>query len=142
MKTAKMFRATIPALVAFLAASAASAQTVGFAQVIDRLASACGRDIDAHCRKVNLGGGRVMFCLRQNQAKISAQCRTTMAQVMDNVERRQTARLSVPKVCDADIQRLCRGVVAGDGNLLECMVTARRGASDACNQAITEAGYR
>jgi hypothetical protein len=138
----RLLRAAAPALLALVAASAASAQTMGFAEVVERLAAACGRDINQHCSRVNFGGGRVLHCLRQNEAKISPQCRTAMVQTTQNVERRADARAAVLKVCDADARRLCQGIQPGDGNLLECMVTARRSVSAACNQAITDAGYR
>jgi hypothetical protein len=39
------------------------AQTVGYAEAVDRLAAACGKDIARLCKQVNLGGGRIQQCL-------------------------------------------------------------------------------
>jgi outer membrane protein OmpA-like peptidoglycan-associated protein len=47
----------------------------------------------------------------------------------------------VPRVCDADIRRLCSGVQAGDGNLMECFSKAKRSFSAACQTAVADAGY-
>ncbi len=118
------------------------AQTIGYAQAIDRLAVACGKDIDQYCKNVNLGGGRVQQCLNQNQAKVSGNCRATQAEVAALLQKRAAARAYVLQVCDTDIRRLCPGVQPGDGNLLECFLKAERSASAQCRQAVTDAGYR
>jgi hypothetical protein len=119
-----------------------AAQTIGYAEAIDRLSVACGKDIDRHCKKVNLGGGRVQQCLTQNQAKVSVGCRAAVADVAILLQKRAAARSNVLKVCDVDMRRLCPGVQVGDGNLLECFFKAERSASPACRQAVTDAGYR
>lgn len=118
------------------------AQTVGYADAIDRLARSCNQDIAKHCSKVNLGGGRVQQCLTQNQAKISTGCRSTIAEVQNLLQLRAEARRVVIRVCDADMKRLCQGVQPGDGNMLECILKAQRSVSQSCNQAVTDAGYR
>jgi hypothetical protein len=120
----------------------AGAQTIGFADAIDRLAKACGADIQKYCSKVNLGAGRIRHCLNQNQSKVSAQCRTAVPEVFALLEKRATAQASVLKICDRDIRRVCPGIVSGDGNLLECGLKAERALSAPCNQAITDAGWR
>jgi hypothetical protein len=120
----------------------ASAQTIGFAEAIDRLAAACGADIKKHCKGVPLGDGGVRNCLVRNQAKNAPRCNSTMAEVFRLIEIRLAAQAAVPRICDADIRRLCQGVQPGDGNLLECGLKARRAVSAKCNQAITDAGWR
>src|SRR3954452_13897187 len=92
-----------------------AAQTIGYAQAIDRLATSCGKDIAKFCKQANLGGGRVMQCLDRSPA--SAQCKATSAEVRSLLATRIAARASVMRVCDADIRRLCAGIQAGDGNL-------------------------
>src|SRR5262245_47888422 len=93
---------TLAALIPF-GATPCIAQTIGYAQAIDRLAVSCGKDIDRYCRTANLGGGRVQQCLVQNQSKISAACRTTIAEVRTLLEQRAEARANLMKLCDADI---------------------------------------
>jgi hypothetical protein len=118
------------------------AQTISYADAIDRLAKNCGRDINRLCATAHLGGGRVQQCLDKNQAKVSAQCKQTNVEVRALLRKRAQARAAIPKVCDRDIRRLCSGVVQGDGHLLECFLKAERAVSGACRQAVTDAGYR
>jgi OmpA-OmpF porin, OOP family len=138
----RAWRLVIPLAGLLMAAGApASAQTIGFAQAIDRLAAGCGQDIDRFCSKVNLGGGRVEACLSQNEARVSARCRSTWAEVKVSLQRRTSARTSLVRACDADRRQLCAGVEPGDANLIDCLAMARRRVSQSCNQAITDAGY-
>ena len=120
----------------------AAAQTMGFAEAADKLVAACGDDIDANCKGVNLGNGRMSACLNKNRDRISANCQQTYAAVFAGIERRAQARTAVLKICDVDVRRLCGGVAKGDGQVLECMLTASKGISPKCSQAITDAGYR
>ena len=118
------------------------AQTMGFAEAGAKLAAACGKDIDKFCKGVNLGNGQLGACLIKNRDAVSAGCNQTAGEILDGIDRRAKARTVVLKICDADIRRLCGGVAAGDGQVLECMLTASRGVSKKCNQAIADAGYR
>ena len=129
-------------LLLFAATSPASAQSMSFEAAIAILSSSCGKDIDAYCKSVNLGAGRIKTCLSRNQAKVSAQCQSDFARVEGLVQKRANARIAVLKICDVDVRRLCGGVQAGDGQVLDCMLTAQKGVSAKCNQAITDAGYR
>lgn len=117
-----------------------AAQTVGFAEAIDHVSSACQQDIAKYCAKVNLGGGRMTQCLIQNPST-SPSCKKAMADVLSLLKTRAAARTSLPKVCDADRQRLCAGMVAGDGHLLECFAKVKPNVSAACRQVVANAGY-
>jgi outer membrane protein OmpA-like peptidoglycan-associated protein len=123
------------------AATPSQAQTVGYADALGRLGQTCGADIAKHCKSVNLGGGRMTQCLEQNSAKISAGCRTSVANMKALLATRSQARATVMKICDADIRRLCHGIQPGDGNLLECFYSARRNTSALCQKAVVDAGY-
>ena len=118
----------------------AAAQTMSFADAAEVLVAACGRDIDTYCKNVNLGGGKMKACL--NNPKVQAGCKNTAAQVFASLEQRAQARINVLKLCERDAARLCQGVQRGDGQILECMILARRAVSASCNQGITDAGYR
>jgi outer membrane protein OmpA-like peptidoglycan-associated protein len=105
------------------------------------MAKACAKDIDRACKTFGLGGGRVQQCLNQHQATVSANCKSTMNALVILLQKRAAARAAVARVCDADIRRVCSGVQAGDGNLLECFFKARRNVSAACQKAVADAGY-
>ena len=122
-------------------AEMASAQTIGYADALGQLGSSCGADIAKFCKKEPLGGGRVRQCLLQNQASISPSCKTSIAALTTLLAKRAAARAAVPKVCDADIKRICAGIQPGDGNLMECFYKAKANVSAACRQAVADAGY-
>ena len=117
------------------------AQTMSFEQAGTIILNSCGADINKHCRNANLGSGGVRNCLVSNPG-VSRECISEISRVIAAVQKRAQARQSVLKICDADIRRLCGSVQAGDGQILECMLTAQRGTGARCNQAITDAGYR
>jgi OOP family OmpA-OmpF porin len=125
----------------FTTVGGAAAQTIGYAEAFDHYAVACGNDINKFCGKADLGGGRIQQCLEQNQASVSASCKSTINELRANMQKRSAARASVRRVCDADIRRLCAGIQRGDGNLMECFYKARRNASAQCQRAVADAGY-
>jgi hypothetical protein len=127
------------ALCLLLAGTGSStAQTIGYAQAIDRLAASCRGDIAKFCKQVNLGGGRMMQCL--DRSPVSAQCKSTGAEVRSLLATRVAARAAVMQVCDADIRRICAGIQPGDGNLMECFYKAKSRMSAQCQRAVLEAG--
>jgi OOP family OmpA-OmpF porin len=117
-----------------------SAQSIGYAQAIDRVGSSCNKDIEKFCKTLNLGGGRISQCLEQN-AGVSASCKATVTDLKALLATRAQARASVSRVCDADIRRLCAGVQPGDGNLMECFYKAKQHVSPQCREAVANAGY-
>ena len=124
-----------------LLAQEVRAQTIGYAEALDSLAGRCHQDISKFCSKVNLGNGKVADCLEQNWSKVSKACKTANSTVATLIKKRTAARQSVPKVCELDRLRLCSGVQPGDANLMECFYKTRSNVSQACRQAIEDAGY-
>ncbi len=47
-------------------------------QKMQALREACRGDVKQYCRGVKSGHGRMLTCLKQNEAKLSAGCRTAM----------------------------------------------------------------
>src|SRR6478672_7037967 len=95
--------------VALLTAGQAGAQTIGFAEAIDQLGRACGKDIAKFCRQASFGGGRIQQCL--GQSNVSPGCSASLAALKALLQRRAAARSALPRVCASDIGRLCSGVV-------------------------------
>ncbi|MGO4717103.1 cysteine rich repeat-containing protein [Bradyrhizobium sp. 2TAF24] len=61
------------------AAPAAMPRAMSPRQEIVLVRSSCGRDFRMLCGDVPLGGGRVIECLRANEASLSARCQSAMA---------------------------------------------------------------
>ena len=128
--------------IALTLGAAAHAQTVGFADAIKILHSSCGADIEKHCKSVNIGNGRIQQCLAENAERISPQCKADYVGVYLSLEARFAAQSAVSKICDRDARQYCDGVQPGKGHVLRCLLKAEPSVSEACNQAITDAGYR
>src|SRR3954471_24990136 len=86
--------ALLPAL-----AKPSSAESIGYAQALDRLGVSCGKDIDKLCKRTNLGGGRVTQCLEQNRAAVSADCKASVTEMAVLIAARTQARAAVLRVC-------------------------------------------
>jgi outer membrane protein OmpA-like peptidoglycan-associated protein len=119
----------------------ANAQTIGYADAIDRFAVSCGKDIDKFCKKEPLGGGHIKRCLEQNQAHIAPSCTAAMNGLTALLHKRARARAAVDRVCERDKLRLCNGIEPGDGNLLECFAKVKQNVGAACRQMVADAGY-
>jgi hypothetical protein len=122
--------------------SSASAETMKFEDAAGILGASCAKEIDANCRGVSLDPTRLKDCLLRNQDSLSAQCRTDYVRAFDAIQKRVAARAAVTKICEHDAVKLCGGPQKQGGQALECILTATRGVSARCNQAIGEAGYR
>jgi hypothetical protein len=124
------------------ASGPAMAQTLSYADAIDRLAAACRVDLQKYCKGVELGGGRLKACLDSHQNVVSARCQQTRAQVYASIGRRVAAQRSIGDICSADINRLC-GVAPVDANLVTCLLgVAPSAISPACNQVFADTGWR
>jgi outer membrane protein OmpA-like peptidoglycan-associated protein len=121
--------------------SPSGSQTLGYADAIDELAVRCGADIDKHCKKIELGGGRIQQCLNQNQAQVSPLCKASVRALGELLQKRAAARASVARICDRDRVILCAGIQPGDGNLMECFYKVKRNVSGPCRKVISDAGY-
>jgi hypothetical protein len=126
---------SILSIVLISAWSSASAETMKFEDAAGLLGASCAKEIDTNCRGVSLDPARLKDCLLRNQDSLSAQCRTDYVRAFDAIQKRLAARSAVAK-------KLCAGIPKEGGQALECILTAARGVSARCNQAIGEAGYR
>jgi hypothetical protein len=128
-------------VIALAASSPALAETMSFGDAAAILGKSCAKDIDANCRGVNFDSTRLKDCLYRNQDSMSAQCKADYPGAFDAIQKRVAARAAVPKACEREIVKTCKGTMKEAGKSLECLLTAQ-GASARCNQAIGDAGYR
>jgi hypothetical protein len=81
------------------------------------------------CGAIKPGAGAVQECLRQNETKLSAACKTKIAaaEAMFRGIVEEFAR-----ACRRDIDRLCSEVPPGRGRVLACLVRQQDDLSSAC----------
>jgi hypothetical protein len=125
-----------------VAAPVAFAQTVGFADAIKILAASCGKDIESYCKSATLADNGITQCLEKNQSKLSEKCNADRLVVISLIEARLAAQAEAPKLCQRDAAQYCKGVKAGAGHILRCLLKAQPSVSEKCNTAIDLAGYR
>ena len=90
------------------------------------VASACGKELQKQCTGVPVLANNMLECLQK--AKLSRRC----AALAHNIVR----------MCDRDAVQLCQGVLAGQGNVLGCLTTAKGSVSPPCNAALNAAYLR
>jgi hypothetical protein len=120
---------------------AGHAQTVSYADAMTMLTRDCGADVKRFCKGLNLGNNEIRNCLEGHQGQVSPQCTATLDAVTASIERRLAAQASVFKVCAGNAKQHCKGVV-GEVHILQCLIKTERIDNPACNQAITDAGWR
>lgn len=120
----------------------ARAQTIGYADAVDILARDCGGDIARYCKDAMLADDGVGRCLASHRSSLSATCAASATQVAAAIEARREAQATAGKMCANDIRRLCPMTDQGRGHVLQCLLKASPSASKACNEAITNAGWR
>lgn len=122
--------------------SRAAAQAMNFEQASAMLAASCGTDIDNVCRGVNFDPSRLKDCLRRNDDALSPNCRRDYLRAIGAIEQRVTARASLVRLCNYELNRFCREIRADRIKGLQCLLEQTKKATPNCNKAIDAAGYR
>jgi len=85
------------------------------------------------CGDVEVGSGRVVECLRQNEARLSTACKGRRA-AADERFRRLADEFAA--ACRRDADRLCSEVKPGGGRIVACLMRQQDDASSACRAEI------
>ena len=104
--------------------------------------SNCGKELKAYCAGVPEGRGRLVACLYARENKLSAKCGEAVSASLERLGTALGALANVQRVCEPDARRLCNGMVAGNGNLVGCLTTAKRSVSAQCNATLDAAFLR
>lgn len=118
----------ILSLTAFLmiSSTAVSAQEAG--DTANPTAVACKADIDTLCK--DTGDGRGKFkCLRENEDKVSAGCKTAL-------ETAKAAREAVKAACKTDREQLCKDTGEERGAGMKCLRENASKVSVDCGKAL------
>jgi hypothetical protein len=111
----------ITRLLAFAAFALATSSFGAAAVAAERSAmQACRADAQKLCAGVSPGGGRIVACLRTNEAQLSADCK---------------AQLGVAEACAAELKKLCPQA-EGEGAVRQCARAKRNEISAGCRAAM------
>ena len=122
------------------APSLAASKTMNFERAMAILAASCGTDIDNNCRGVNLDPARLKECLRRN--RISLKCHDDYPRVFSALDERVSARTTLSKLCNWEMNHLCGQVRQDPIKGLQCLLESSKTATPNCNNAIDATGYR
>jgi|tagenome__1003787_1003787.scaffolds.fasta_scaffold20976066_2 hypothetical protein len=121
---------------------AAAQQALKFEEAAALLGASCGKDIDDNCRGVNFDPTRLKECLYRNQDVVSAKCQADYPRALSAITQRITARSTLMKLCNWEMNHLCNEVRADPAKGLQCLLDSTKKATGNCNKAISAAGYR
>src|SRR6266403_1444793 len=117
------------------APSLAAAETVSFEQAAALLGASCGKDIDDNCRGVNFDPTRLKECLGRNQDVVSERCKADSSRAFAAIQQRITARITLAKLCNWELNHLCGDVRQDPVKGLQCLLDSTKKATPNCNKA-------
>ncbi len=87
--------------------------SLSYAQEINKK-GACNADIEKFCKDVQPGQGRIVNCMQQHEAELSAACRDQIAEAREKTQ-------AFAKACKPDAEKFCKDVKPGQGRIIRCL---------------------
>lgn len=109
--------------------------------VEDIVASAqisCQKDIDAYCKDVTKGEGRILQCLAAHQDKVSGRCNYALDDASIQLQRVVVAIKYVASECKADLEKHCAEIPVGDGRIAQCLKKNDATLAADCKQSLKD----
>ena len=131
-----LFISMAAATVLLLSGPIASAQQ----DLIETVATGCETELKSFCSGVTPGEGRILSCLYAYGDKLSGQCEYALYDAAAQLERFVQALTYVANECDADIDKYCARVEAGEGRILACLDAQGSNLQGRCTQALKDVG--
>ena len=133
-------RVILLAVVAMFFVSISSAWAVE--NVVETVATGCEKELATYCKDVTPGEGRILACLYAHSDKLSGQCEYALYDAAVQLERFVSALGYVANECDADMDKFCAEVAAGEGRILNCLDENASKISERCTQALKDVGAK
>lgn len=127
-------------LAALTAASMAFGGANAFAadSIVGTIEQGCKTELDAWCKDVTPGEGRVLSCLAAREDKLSGQCEYALYTASAQLDAFVSAIQHVATECKAELEKHCSSIELGEGRLAKCLKANEATASPACKQAMTD----
>ena len=123
----------------------AFAAVLGFAgsasaveDIVAGATEACKAELDAYCKTVTPGGGRVLHCLAAHEDKLSGQCVYGLYKAAHQLDQFVTSFEHVATQCMADLKTHCGEIPVGEGRVAQCLKTNEAKLSAGCQQAMKD----
>jgi hypothetical protein len=107
--------------------------SIGVAAAADTpsVKNACADDVAKYCKDIKPGGGRLARCLKQNENQLSPACKSSIEESKKRVKEAHQA-------CEADVQKFCKDVKPGGGNIIKCLKEHEKELSSECKAKMSE----
>jgi hypothetical protein len=89
----------------------------------------CTDDVSKFCKEVKPGGGRIAACLKEHEKDLSPACKKGIEEMM--VKAKETH-----KACADDIDKFCKDVQPGKGNIGKCLKEHKSELSPECKEEV------
>jgi Cysteine rich repeat len=96
-----------------------------------RAENPCKKDIETLCKGIEPGGGAIIKCLKENDSKISNECKAHQQQM-------KGALKEVQQACHDDIEKFCKGIEPGKGRVRKCMRDHKEELSQKCKEEMKD----
>jgi len=101
--------------------------------------AACRADVERLCKNVQLGEGRIVKCLKDNEASVSSGCKEHMAQLQARAQERMQA---FEQACKGDLEQYCKDVPRGQGRVVGCLRDHAGNLSASCKEQLSQIDAR
>ncbi|KHD90027.1 MAG: hypothetical protein OM95_00440 [Bdellovibrio sp. ArHS] len=92
----------------------------------------CAKDRETLCGNVEHGGGKVAQCMKDNQDKLSPECKAHMEKAKETMK-------EVREACHDEMQKFCGDMKPGKGRMMKCMKENKEKFSAACQEEMASA---
>ena len=110
--------------------------------LVQTVVNGCKQELETYCKDVTPGQGRVLACLYARNDKLSGRCEYALYDAAAQLERFVAGLSYAINECKDDLQKLCSGVPAGQGRLLNCLEKNDSQVSGRCKQALKDTGLK
>lgn len=106
--------------------------------LMEYLQGACEADLKQYCSTVTPGEGRLLHCVAAHEDKLSGQCSYALYRASSLLEQFAAAIAYVATECEADIQKHCPAVEAGEGRIVSCLQANQGQLQGGCKKALSD----
>ncbi|BCS53626.1 cysteine rich repeat-containing protein [Geobacter sp. SVR] len=111
--------------------SLAAPLTIFFATAALAAQGPCAEDINKLCKDVTPGSGKVLACLKANEASVSSACKEHLGEMKQKLK-------AVQKACHDDVEQFCSEVKPGKGAIAKCLKEHSDQVSVVCKETIAK----
>jgi len=116
----------------------ASADAFAVDDIVESASVACQKDIQAFCKDVTKGEGRILQCLASHEDKISGRCTYALDDASLQLDRVALAIKYVAAECKADRDKHCADIPIGDGRIAQCLKKNEATLAADCKQSLKD----